>query len=54
MGVFRKYWSFQKVPSVTSCKNGGKYKLTGMSNVKSEVTITKDPFTTFASEMTLI
>jgi hypothetical protein len=51
MGVFRKYWGFQKVPS---CKNGDKYKLTGMPNVKSEVTITKDPFTTFASEMTLI
>jgi hypothetical protein len=40
--------------STIVCKNGDKYKLTGMSNVKSEVTITKDPFTTFASEMTLI
>jgi hypothetical protein len=54
MGVFRKYWIFQKVLSVTSYKNGDKYKLTGMSNVKSEVTITKDHFTTFPSEMTLM
>jgi hypothetical protein len=30
------------------------YKLTGTSNVRSEVTITKDHFTTFASEMTLV
>jgi hypothetical protein len=54
MGVFRKSWVFQKVLPVTSYKNGDKNKLTGMLNVKSEVTITKDPFTTFASEMTLI
>jgi hypothetical protein len=30
------------------------YKLAGMSNVKSEVTITKDLFTIFDSEMTLM
>jgi hypothetical protein len=51
MGVFRKYLVFQKV---TSYKNGDKYKLTSMSNVKSEFTITKDHFTTFPSEMTLM
>jgi hypothetical protein len=49
MGVFRKYWAFQKLLSVTSYKNGNKYKLTSMSNVKSEFTISKDHFTTFAS-----
>jgi hypothetical protein len=54
MGVFWKYWVFQKVLSVTSYQNGDKYKLTGISNVRSEVTITKDHFTTFASEMTLM
>jgi hypothetical protein len=45
MGVFRKSWVFQKVLPVTSYKNGDKNKLTGMLNVKSEVTITKDHFT---------
>jgi hypothetical protein len=41
MGVFRKYWVFQNY-SVTSYKNGDKYNLTSMSNVKNEVIITKD------------
>jgi hypothetical protein len=38
----------------TSYKSVDKYKLAGMSNVKSEVTITKDLFTIFDSEMTLM
>jgi hypothetical protein len=56
MGEFRKYWVFQKVLSVTLYKKGDKSKLTGMLNIKGEVTITftKDHFTTLASEMTLM